>query len=66
MADNVRPVNFTKEECIANMSLVGQKIQRCDWVLQNIKDDHKKDQAKRSLKKFRPIYDKLGQTYEEF
>ncbi len=66
MADKERPVNLTREECIANMSLVGTKIQRCDWVLQNTNDEYKKDQARRSLKKFRPIYDKLGRTYEEF
>lgn len=66
MASKERPVNYTKEECIANMGLIGQKIQRCDWVLQNTKDEYKRDQAKRSLKKFRPIFDKLGHTYEEF
>lgn len=57
---------FTREECIANMSLVGMKIKRCDWVLKNIEDEYKKDQARRALKKFRPIFSKLGHTYEEF
>lgn len=58
-------VELEVEECIATMKLVGQKIQRCDYVMNNSNDETHKAQAKRSLKKFRPVFQKLGELYEE-
>ncbi len=50
---------FSKADCIHMYNLIQQKLNRCEWVIQNSSNELAITKAERSKKIFRPISKKL-------